>query len=119
MYTSQSHQTHSANLLRQVAEKLHPKRFPKMSGHMVAIVAFLIDLQVTRPTIVAIVVTSDGFVLAGADDDVGTNCFIGTYSDLVRNWLALIAVAGLIRDERIAADTLFASKIGYFGRADV
>jgi hypothetical protein len=105
-------------LLKRVAEKLHPKRFPKMSGQMAAVVAFLIDQQVTRPAIVEIVVTSDRFVLAGVDDDVGTNHFVGTYGDLVRNWLALLAVAGLTRDERIAAETLFASKIGYFGRAD-
>jgi hypothetical protein len=42
-----------------------------MSGRMAAIVAFLIDAQVTRPTIAEIVVTSDGFVLAGVEDDVG------------------------------------------------
>jgi hypothetical protein len=118
MNTSQSQQTRSANLLKQLAEKLHPKRFPKMSGQMAAIVAFLIDAQVTRPTIVELVVTSDGFVLAGVDDDLGTNHFIGTYSDLIRNWCALIAVAGLTTSERIAAEALFAGKIGYFGRAD-
>jgi hypothetical protein len=89
-----------------------------MSGRMAAIVAFLIDAPVTRPTIAEIIVTADGFVLAGVEDDVGANHFIGTYSDLVRNWLALIAVAGLTKEERIAAETLFASKIGYFGRAD-
>jgi hypothetical protein len=31
---------------------------------------------------VDIIVTSDGFVLASVDDDVSTNHFIGTYSDL-------------------------------------
>jgi hypothetical protein len=69
-------------------------------------------------SIVDIVVTSDGFVFACVDDDVGTNHFIGTYSDLVRNWLALIAVAGLTKEERIAAKIFFATKVGYFGRAD-
>ena len=85
---------------------------------MAAIVAFLIDAQVTRPTIAEIVVTADGFMLAGVDVDVGTNQFIGTYSDLLRNWRALIAVAGLTKQEHIAAETLFASRIGCFSRAD-
>ena len=118
MKSSHSQQPYPARLFRSVAEKLHPKRFPKMSGRMAAIVAFLIDAQVTRPTIAEIVVTPDGFVLAGVDNDVGANHFIGTYSDLLRNWRTLIAVAGLTKQEHIAAETLFASKIGYFGRAD-
>jgi len=33
-------QPNPTRLLRSVAEKLHPKRFPKMSGRMAAIVAF-------------------------------------------------------------------------------
>jgi hypothetical protein len=119
MKTRQSQPPHAARLLRSVTEKLHPKRFPKMSGRMAAIVAFLIDAQVTRPTIIEIVVTSDGFVLAGVDDEVGTNLLVGSYSDFVRNWRALIAaVAGLSKQEHIAAETLFASKVGYFGSAD-
>jgi hypothetical protein len=112
----QSHST--TRILKSVAEKLHPKRFPEMSGRMTAVVAFLIDEQVIRPAIVEIVVTSDGFVLAGVDDDVGTNHFVGTYADLVRNWIALLAVAGLTRDERIAVEALFASRIIYFGRTN-
>jgi len=118
MKFSQSQQPHPARLLRFVAEKLHPKRFPKMSGRMAGVVAFVIDQQVTRPAITEIVVTSDGFVLAGVDDDVGTNHLVGTYVDLVRNWRALIAVAGLTKQEHITAEILFASKIGYFGRTD-
>ena len=116
MKTSQ--QLHRYRLIKSVTEKLHPKRFPKMSGRMAAVVAFLIDQQVTRPTIIEIVVTSDRFVLAGLDDEVGANHLIGTYADLVRNWLALLSVAGLTRDERNAAETLFAVKIGYFDQAD-
>jgi hypothetical protein len=118
MKISHYQQPNPTRLLRSVAEKLHPKRFPKMSGRMAAIVAFLIDAQVTRPSIADIVVTADGFVLAGVDGDVGTNHFIGTYSDLVRNWRALITVAGLTKQEHIAAETLFASRIGCFGQAD-
>ena|SRR5436305_2050486 len=118
MKTSQVHQAHSTRILRSLAEKLHPKRFPNMSGRMAAIIAFLIDQQVTRPTIVEIVVTCDCFVLAGLDDEVGANHLIGTYADLVRNWRALLAVARLNKQEHIAAETIFASKVGYVGRTD-
>ena len=76
MKTSQ--QLHRYRLIKSVTEKLHPKRFPKMSGRMAAVVAFLIDQQVTRPTIIEIVVTSDRFVLAGLDDEVGANHLVGT-----------------------------------------
>jgi hypothetical protein len=57
MKTSQVHRLHSTRLLNSIAEKLHPKRFPKISGLMAAVVAFLIDQQVTRPVIVEIVAT--------------------------------------------------------------
>lgn len=113
-----AHQSESTKLFRTLVQKLHPKRFPRMSGRMAAIVAFLIDHQVARPAIANIVVTSDGFVLAEVDDVVGTNHFVGTYGDLVRNWLALIAVAGLTKEERVMAESLFACRVGYFGRAD-
>ena len=56
MKTSQSQQSDASRLLKSVAEKLHPRRYP-MSGRMAAVVAFLIDQQVTRPTIVEIIVT--------------------------------------------------------------
>ncbi len=55
MKISHYQQPNPTRLLRSVAEKLHPKRFPKMSGRMAAIVAFLIDARVTRPTIAEIV----------------------------------------------------------------
>jgi len=113
-----AHQPESAKLFTTLVQKLHPKRFPRMSGRMAAIVAFLIDQQVTRPSVANIVVTSDGFVLAEVDDDVGSNHFVGTYADLVRNWLALVAVAGLTKQERLAAEALFALKIGYSGRVN-
>jgi hypothetical protein len=89
-----------------------------MSGLMAAIVAFLIDEQVIKPAINSLIVTSDGTVLAEVKDEVATTHFVGSYRDLVRNWRALIAVAGLTEQERLAAEALFAIKVGYFGLAD-
>ena len=110
-------QSGSPSVLNTLLEKLHPRRFPSMSGLMAAIVGFVLDTQFAKLPIADIVVTADGFVLARANDDVGTIRFVGSYADLVRNWRGLIAVAGLNLQERFAAEALFAAKIGYFGRS--
>jgi len=59
-------------------EKLHPKRFDGMSGKMAAIVGYILDEALTNPAINELVVTSDGFVLAQHDGDVGDNDFMGS-----------------------------------------
>jgi hypothetical protein len=93
--------------------KLNPSRFPRMSGVMAAIVGHLLDAPLGDPRIVEIAVTSDGLVLGRTD--AGLDHFIGNYGDLIRNWSALLSVAGLTATERFEADVLFAEKIGYFG----
>lgn len=97
--------------------KLNPNRFPRMSSLMAAIIGHLLDVSFVNPPIAEIVVTSDGFVLARAEGEVGANRFIGHYSDLFHNWFNLLAAAGLTGSERVEAESLFAAKIGYFGRA--
>jgi hypothetical protein len=99
-----------------LTQKLHPNRFPGMTTAMAAIVAFVIGERFTQPAIAEIVVTSDGLVLARTDGKANKMHVIGSYPDLLRNWLALIAVAGLTTRELIEAQTLFADKIGFFGR---
>jgi hypothetical protein len=76
---------------------------------------FVIGERFTQPAIAEIVVTSDGLVLARTDGEASETHFIGSYADLLRNWLALIAIAGLTTRELIEAQTLFAAKIGFFG----
>lgn len=109
-------QSHSSHLHGALVQKLNPKRFPRMSELMAAVVGFVLDTRFSQPSIAEIVVTSDGFLLARAEDEVGANHFIGSHADLTRNWLALIAVAGLTTSEWIEATALFAAKIGYSGR---
>jgi hypothetical protein len=96
--------------------KLNPNRYPRMSSLMAAIVGYLLDVAFVSPAIAEIVVTSDGFVLARAEGEAGASQFIGDYSDLIRNWFGLLAVAGLTTVERREAEALFAAKVGYFGR---
>jgi hypothetical protein len=98
----------------RLQQKLHPQRFPGMTPLMAALVGFILDVSFVSPNFAEVAVMSDGFVLASTQDTV--NIFIGTYQDLLRNWVALLAAARLTEAERQEADMLFAAKIGYFGR---
>ena len=97
-------------------QKLNPNRFPRMSSLMAAIVGHLLEVAFVNPSIVEMIVTPDGFLLARREGEVGANHFIGLYSDLLRNWLCLLAAAELTTTEKMEAEALFAAKIGYFGR---
>lgn len=76
-----------------LAAKLHPDRFTAMSGRMAAIVAYILGETWSEPEIIALSVTSDGFVTTEAE-------FLGEAADLDRNILNLLIAAGLTADER-------------------
>ena len=99
---------------KSLFHKLHPSRFPRMSGFMVAVVGYVLDIRFVGPAIAEIAITSDGFVLARAEGDTRTN-FVGEYSDLIRNWNGLLVPEGLTQIERLEAQSLFACKVGYYG----
>jgi hypothetical protein len=80
-------------------DKLRPERFTAMSGRMAAIVGYILDERFAEPAITELVVTSDGFVLAQSEGDVGANDLVGEESDLNRNLLTLVEAAGLSEDE--------------------
>ena len=83
----------------QLVAKLRPDRFTAMSGKMAAIVGYILDERFSEPAISELVVTSDGFVLAQTEGEVGANDMLGTEVDLNRNLLDLIAAAGLTAEE--------------------
>ena len=83
----------------QLVEKLRPDRFTAMSGKMAAIVGYILDERFSDPAISELVVTSDGFVLAQTEGEVGANDMLGTEVDLNRNLLDLIEAAGLTAEE--------------------
>jgi hypothetical protein len=83
----------------QLVAKLRPDRFSAISGKMAAIVGYILDESFTDPPISELVVTSDGFVLAQSEGEVGANDMIGSEADLNRNLLDLIAAAGLTEEE--------------------
>jgi len=66
---------------------------------MAAIVGYILDERFSDPAISELVVTSDGFVLAQTEDEVGANDMIGEETDLNRNLLTLIEAAGLTEEE--------------------
>ena len=80
-------------------DKLRPDRFTAMSGKMAAIVGYILDERFSEPAISELIVTSDGFVLAQREGEVGANEMIGEEADLNRNLLTLIEAAGLTEDE--------------------
>lgn len=79
--------------------KLRPDRFTAMSGKMAAIVGYILNERFSDPAISELVVTSDGFVLAQAEGEVGADEMLGSEVDLNRNLLELIAAAGLTTAE--------------------
>lgn len=83
-----------------VAEKLHPRRFPNMSGRMAAIAGYILGEKWSKPRIVELVVTSDGWALARNKGHLGFDTIVGTAADLERNWGNLLSAAGLTGDER-------------------
>jgi len=68
-----------------------------------------------EPPIAEIFVSQDGIVLARPEGVPGASHFLGSYPDVMRNWLRLIATAGLSQREFIVAQCLFAAKVGFFG----
>jgi hypothetical protein len=82
-----------------LVDKLRPARFTAMSGKMAAVVGYILEERFSDPAISELVVTSDGFVLAQREGEVGANEMIGEEADLNRNLLALIEAAGLTEDE--------------------
>ena len=82
-----------------LAQKLNPNRFTDMSAKMAAIVGFVLGENWTNPTITDMHITSDGYVLAQQQGDLGMNEFIGSVDDLERNWYNLLEAAQLSMDE--------------------
>ncbi len=112
---STPHRLTKENPHYNLIQKLDPIRFPKMPGVMAAIVGYVLSTTFIEPAIAELAVTSDGFVLAQPEGHAGAPHYLGRYADLLRNWSRLLAAAGLTLAERIEAECLFASRIGYFG----
>lgn len=78
---------------------------------MAACVGVITGDEYTQPVLKSLIVTSDGFLLACRKGDMGYNDFIGTLSDLERNWTNLLVAAGLSDDEKDQANAAFWQRV--------
>jgi hypothetical protein len=99
-----------------LAEKLHPKRYPGMSGRMAAIVGYILGEEWSNPLIAELVITSDAWLLARDEGQVTFDTIVGTAADLERNWLALLDVAGLTSEERAEVERLYGKAVRDYRR---
>lgn len=90
-----------------IQQKLHPQRFTEMSGKFAACVGCIVGARYTQPEIAELCVTSDGFVLARTQGDIGYNEFIGTEDEFYQNWRRLLDAAGVTREQRTEAMELY------------
>jgi hypothetical protein len=97
--------------LEALQKKLYPGRFPGMGGKMAAILGYILEKKWTSPRIDEMAITSDSFVMASHEGDIGMNVIIGALSDLEGNWERLLDAAELTLEERTNAERLFRVKI--------
>jgi hypothetical protein len=95
--------------------KLHPSRFPGISGEMAAIIGFILDRQFVDPPIWEMTVTGDGLLLARVGAQRCHQTFLGVYADVVQNWKEILMVAGLTPEEHFEALCQFAARVGFWG----
>lgn len=84
---------------------------------MAAVVGYVLGADFVDPAIAEISVKTDGSVLARVSGHGDAKHVIGTYPRLLRDWLQLVAAAGLSKHEFMEVQALFASRIGFCGRA--
>ena len=92
-----------------VKKKLNPSRFPNMSDVFASIVGYVLGEHFTNVKYAAMIISSDNFLLGQKSEDIGFNDFIGSESDLNKNWKNLLNVAGLTEEELAYANQRFAN----------
>jgi hypothetical protein len=108
----------SAYILKDLVRKLSPAKFPGIPPTLAALAGFVLGATFGRPHITGVVVADSGMVLARANTDTDAKRVLGSYSDILRNWMRLISRAGLCSAEVMAAHSLFAAKVGFPGPTD-
>lgn len=94
--------TESTALRKQLAEKFHPRRHPKMPQVLGAILGYVIDARLITPSIGQIEVQKDGSVIATIYGQPPVA--LCDYRNLVIAWLRLIAASPLTLQERVEAE---------------
>lgn len=104
-----------AYVLKDLVRKLHPKRFPGIPPTLVALTGFVLGAAFFTPYIRTVVITDSGMVLVRVDGNTDENRVLGSYSNILRNWIRLISRAGLTPPEFMEVQALFAEKVGFLG----
>ena len=101
---------------KTIAEKLHPNRFPNMSGKMAGLIGFIIGETWIEEPITSMIVTSDGYLLVSRSGEIGANNFIGAYGDFIDNLKRLMEIpeVGLTDDEKKSLVSLVREKVQSF-----
>jgi hypothetical protein len=73
-------------LLKDLARKLNPERFPGIPPTLAALTGFILGAEFCTPYITAVVISDKGTVLARINGD--TSRVLGSYSAVLRNWMA-------------------------------
>src|SRR5256885_1684187 len=112
---STSTQRTPAYVLKDLVRKLNPKRFPGIPPTLAALAGFVVGAAFFTPYIRAVVITDSGIVLAWVDGKTDESRVLGSYSNILRNWIRLISRAGLTPHEFMEVQALFAEKVGFLG----
>ena len=86
-----------------------------MTSVVAALVGFVIGAQFCDPGIEEIIVTADGSALVRTSGERAANHLLGSYPEGLRSWVRVVAAAGHSQREFIEAQSLFASRVGFFG----
>jgi hypothetical protein len=78
--------------------KFDPSRL-RVSAKLHAILGCLLGQEWTTPTLTALCVTSDGFLLGEKEGDAGFNVFLGEVADLERNIRGVCRAVGASQTE--------------------
>jgi len=89
-----------------LVQKLHHDRFSDISPKMIALVGCVLNQDWTKPKLVALNRSSDNFITAMEQGDIGFNLFIGSGEDFDTNWHKLLDAANLTDEERAEAKVL-------------
>jgi hypothetical protein len=86
-----------------------------MPPALAALTGFILGTEFFTPHITGLVINDTGLVLARVNGDTDARRVLGSYSDVLRNWMHLISRVGLTPHEFMEVQSLFAEKVGFLG----
>ena len=115
----QKHTYQPLHLPPNLHVKLDPRNHYFVTPALGAVVGFLLGVDYGIPTVVSLDVIYDGAIVV-LPKASNRRLILCQYDELVQGWRQLLSAAVLNKFERMFAESLFATKIGYgwFGRGN-